>query len=87
MNTSSIACVVIVGGSTALRVAYDPKVGDKVAAYGKIAVGGFALGAILALVASGAPGVASILAWMLTIAALMINGPAVANATAHVLGK
>jgi len=87
MNTSSIACVVLVGGSTALRVAYDPKVGDKIGAYGKIAVGGFALGAILALVASGAPGVASVLAWILTIAALMVNGPAVAKAAQSVLGR
>ena len=87
MNTSTIAAVCIIGGSTALRVAYDPKVSDKIGAYGKIAVGAFALGAILALVSSGAPGVATALSWILIAATLIVNGQAVATATGHLFGK
>lgn len=87
MNTSVIATAVIVGGSTALRVAYDTRIGDKPAAYGKIAVGVFALGALLTLVSSSAPSVATAIAWLLIIAALMINGTAVATAAGHALGR
>lgn len=87
MNSSVIATVVIVGGTTALRVAYDPNVKDKPPAFIKIAVGVFALGAILTLVASGAPGVATVMGLTLVIASLIINGTAVASATGHVFGK
>jgi len=87
VNTSTIAAVLIVGGSTALRVAYDPRVSDKPGAMGKIAVGGFALGALLTLIGAGAPGVSAVLATLLILASLILNGPAIATATSALLGK
>ena len=87
MNNSVIVTSVIVGGTSALRVAYDPKVTDKPAAMVKIAVGVFALGAVLTLIGDAAPGVATILGIMLVIAALMFNAQAVATATGHALRK
>lgn len=87
MGNAVIASALIVGGTTALRVAYDPKVGNKPAAYGKIAVGVFAYGAVMTLVAGTAPSLATVIAVTLTIAALFINGAALSGGLQHVLGK
>jgi hypothetical protein len=83
---AALATVVIVAGSTALRVVYDPKVSDKPGALFKVAVAAFALGALLSLVAGSAPGLADVLGVTLVIASLMLNGNAVLTATGHVFG-
>lgn len=84
MNNSVIAATLIVGGTTALRVGFDPKVQDKASAYGKIVIGGFVFGALLTMIASGAPNVANALAVMLIVAALLLNLQAIMSATNHV---
>jgi hypothetical protein len=87
MSNAVVATVVIVGGTTALRVAYDPAVQNKPAAMTKVAIGGFFMGAILTLIAGVSNGLASALGWLLVVAALMLNGRAVMTATGHVFGK
>lgn len=84
MGNTVVATTLIVGGTTALRVAYDSRVSDKPAAMFKIGVGVFALGAILALVSGVAPGLATAIAWLLIIATVMLNAPAIITATQRV---
>jgi hypothetical protein len=84
---AALATVVIVGGTTALRVLYDGKIADKPGALFKVAVGAFALGALLTLIEGSAPGLASVLGITLVIATLMLNGQAVITASGHVFGK
>lgn len=84
---AALATVLIVGGTTALRIAYDAKVKDKPSALFKVAVGAFALGALLTLISGSAPGLANVLAITLVLATLMLNGQAVLSATGHVFGK
>ena len=86
-STSIVAAVLVTGGSTALRVAYDPKIPDKPAALFRVATGGFILGAVLSLIGGTAPGLATVIAVTLSIAALMLNGTAVMMATGNVFGK
>jgi hypothetical protein len=87
MSNTVLATVVIVGGSTALRVAYDPKVQDKPTAMIKVALGGFVFGAMLTLLSGAAPGLATAIAWLLIVAALMLNGQAIMTATNNVFRK
>ena len=87
MNPAVVACAVLVGGSTALRVAYDPKVQDKPAAIIKIAVGTFVFGAILSLVSAASTGLANAMAALLIVAALMLNSSAIMTAANNLFGK
>jgi hypothetical protein len=84
---AALATVLIVGGTTALRVLYDPKIADKPGALFKVAVGAFALGALLTVISGSAPGLASVLGVTLVFATLMLNGQAVITASGHVFGK
>lgn len=86
-GTGVVAAVVVTAGSTALRVAYDPKVTDKPSALFKVAAGAFVLGAVLSLVEGTAPGLATVIGITLSIAALMLNAEAVMKATSNVFGK
>lgn len=81
MSTIVIATVLVVGGTTVLRVGYDTRVSNKRDAMFKVVVAGFAMGVILTLVYSAAPTVAVALSWLLIVAALMVNGEALALAT------
>lgn len=80
------AAVLIIAGTTALRVGYDPKVSDKPAALFKVVTAAFILGAALSLLGGAAPGVANVIALTLTIAALMFNGTALTKATTNIFG-
>lgn len=86
MNTGIVAVTVIAGGTTALRVLYDGRVSDKPAALFKVAIGIFALGALLSLVASGAPNVASAIGALIAVASLFINADALALAARNLFG-
>lgn len=86
-GTGVVAAVLVTGGSTALRVAYDNKIADKPTALFRVATGAFVLGAVLSLIAGTAPGLATVLGVTLAIAALMFNGSAVMTATSNVFGK
>jgi len=81
MSTIVLATVLVVGGTTVLRVGYDTRVSDKPSAMFKVVVAGFAMGVILTLVYSAAPTVAVALSWLLIVASLMVNGEALALAS------
>lgn len=80
-----IATVAIVGGTTALRVAYETTT-DRPRAFLKIGVGAFALGAILTVLSGAAPGVATVLAVMLVLATLMLNAAAIVTGSQRLFG-
>lgn len=81
MNNTVVATVVVVGGTTALRVAYDPAIPNKPAAFTRVALGAFVAGALFTLLSNFSPPLASALAWLLIAATLLINGQVILKAS------
>lgn len=86
MNTPVVLAVTIVGGSSLLRVWQSPNL-DRPAVSLRIVAGSFLLGAVLSLVDSAAPSVASGIAILIITSALLLNIGAITTAITAVTGK